>query len=217
MPAPAVSANLPHSPHRKGPIGQNGTANPHRRNPDPDRRRRPGRAWRSRPISASAACPAWSSSKAKDRPTIRAPPPSMRAPWSSCAASAWPTRCGRPRRRRISRTPRSTAPASTASRSPASSAPITAAEAPTPDSPERPQRCNQLWLDPILRDLASAQASVELRYRCRFETLRRRATASSPPLHDLATATSSASRSPPNMSSTAAAATARSAGPCASA
>ena len=43
---------------------------------------------------------------------------------------------------------------------------------PTPESPERPQRCNQLWLDPILRDLALAQSGVELRYRCRFETLR---------------------------------------------
>jgi 2-polyprenyl-6-methoxyphenol hydroxylase-like FAD-dependent oxidoreductase len=42
---------------------------------------------------------------------------------------------------------------------------------PTPESPERPQRCNQLWLDPILRDLAAAQAGVELRYRCRFESL----------------------------------------------
>ncbi len=43
---------------------------------------------------------------------------------------------------------------------------------PTPESPERPQRCNQLWLDPILRDLALAQSGAELRYRCRFETLR---------------------------------------------
>jgi 2-polyprenyl-6-methoxyphenol hydroxylase-like FAD-dependent oxidoreductase len=42
---------------------------------------------------------------------------------------------------------------------------------PTPESPERPQRCNQLWLDPILRDLAAAQSGVALRYRCRFESL----------------------------------------------
>ena len=42
---------------------------------------------------------------------------------------------------------------------------------PTPESPERPQRCNQLWLDPILRDLAAAQPGVALRYRCRFEVL----------------------------------------------
>jgi 2-polyprenyl-6-methoxyphenol hydroxylase-like FAD-dependent oxidoreductase len=42
---------------------------------------------------------------------------------------------------------------------------------PTPESPERPQRCNQLWLDPILRDLAAGQAGIELRYRCRFESL----------------------------------------------
>jgi 2-polyprenyl-6-methoxyphenol hydroxylase-like FAD-dependent oxidoreductase len=39
-------------------------------------------------------------------------------------------------------------------------------------SPERPQRCNQIWLDPILRDLAASFASVTLRYRCRFEALR---------------------------------------------
>jgi 2-polyprenyl-6-methoxyphenol hydroxylase-like FAD-dependent oxidoreductase len=43
---------------------------------------------------------------------------------------------------------------------------------PSAVSPERPQRCNQIWLDPILRDLAAAFASVTLRYRCRFESLR---------------------------------------------
>jgi 2-polyprenyl-6-methoxyphenol hydroxylase-like FAD-dependent oxidoreductase len=42
---------------------------------------------------------------------------------------------------------------------------------PTADSPERPQRCNQLWLDPILRDSAMSLPGVELRYRCRFESL----------------------------------------------
>ena len=41
----------------------------------------------------------------------------------------------------------------------------------TATSPERAQRCNQIWLDPILRDLATGFASVELRYRCRFEFL----------------------------------------------
>jgi 2-polyprenyl-6-methoxyphenol hydroxylase-like FAD-dependent oxidoreductase len=46
---------------------------------------------------------------------------------------------------------------------------------PTTESPERPQRCNQLWLDPILRDLAAAQAGVALRYRCRFESLQQEA------------------------------------------
>jgi 2-polyprenyl-6-methoxyphenol hydroxylase-like FAD-dependent oxidoreductase len=46
---------------------------------------------------------------------------------------------------------------------------------PTPVSPERPQRCNQLWLDPILRDLAAAQPGVALRYRCRFESLQQEA------------------------------------------
>jgi 2-polyprenyl-6-methoxyphenol hydroxylase-like FAD-dependent oxidoreductase len=42
---------------------------------------------------------------------------------------------------------------------------------PTAASPERPQRCNQIWLDPILRDLAQGFASVTLRYRCRFDEL----------------------------------------------
>jgi 2-polyprenyl-6-methoxyphenol hydroxylase-like FAD-dependent oxidoreductase len=37
-------------------------------------------------------------------------------------------------------------------------------------SPERPQRCNQLFLDPILRARASSFADVELRYRTRFES-----------------------------------------------
>ena len=41
---------------------------------------------------------------------------------------------------------------------------------PTETSPERPQRCNQLWLDPILRDLASGFSCVTLRYRWRFES-----------------------------------------------
>jgi 2-polyprenyl-6-methoxyphenol hydroxylase-like FAD-dependent oxidoreductase len=40
---------------------------------------------------------------------------------------------------------------------------------PSPVSPERAQRCNQLWFDPILRDLASGFPSVALRYWSRFE------------------------------------------------
>jgi 2-polyprenyl-6-methoxyphenol hydroxylase-like FAD-dependent oxidoreductase len=39
-------------------------------------------------------------------------------------------------------------------------------------SPERPQRCNQIWLDPILRDLASSYDSVTLRYNCKLEHFR---------------------------------------------
>jgi 2-polyprenyl-6-methoxyphenol hydroxylase-like FAD-dependent oxidoreductase len=57
---------------------------------------------------------------------------------------------------------------------------------PTPESPERPQRCNQLWLDPILRDLAASQAGVELRYRCRFESLRQESDRVIASAHDLA-------------------------------
>ncbi|HXQ50005.1 MAG TPA: FAD-dependent monooxygenase [Stellaceae bacterium] len=41
---------------------------------------------------------------------------------------------------------------------------------PTRTSPERPQRCNQLWLDPILRDRAAGFATVRLAYRTRFES-----------------------------------------------
>src|SRR5689334_12853438 len=41
----------------------------------------------------------------------------------------------------------------------------------TTTSPERAQRCNQIWLDPILRDLAASFQSVDLRYRWRFEQL----------------------------------------------
>src|SRR5215470_3328890 len=42
---------------------------------------------------------------------------------------------------------------------------------PTPTSPERAQRCNQIWLDPILRDVTLSHESVDLRYRWRFESL----------------------------------------------
>jgi 2-polyprenyl-6-methoxyphenol hydroxylase-like FAD-dependent oxidoreductase len=37
---------------------------------------------------------------------------------------------------------------------------------PIETSPERPQRCNQLWLDPILHELAAGYDAVTLRYRC---------------------------------------------------
>ena len=36
--------------------------------------------------------------------------------------------------------------------------------------PERPQRCNQLFFDPILRDRAGEFPHVELRFGCRFES-----------------------------------------------
>lgn len=42
---------------------------------------------------------------------------------------------------------------------------------PISHSPERPQRCNQLFLDPILIERARSLAGVELRWRCRFESL----------------------------------------------
>jgi len=37
-------------------------------------------------------------------------------------------------------------------------------------SPERPQRCNQIWLDPILRDRAAGFEGVTVRQQCRFES-----------------------------------------------
>jgi 2-polyprenyl-6-methoxyphenol hydroxylase-like FAD-dependent oxidoreductase len=41
---------------------------------------------------------------------------------------------------------------------------------PLPTTPERSQRCNQLFFDPIMRELAGSFPSVALRYRCRFES-----------------------------------------------
>jgi 2-polyprenyl-6-methoxyphenol hydroxylase-like FAD-dependent oxidoreductase len=45
--------------------------------------------------------------------------------------------------------------------------------APLPTTPERSQRCNQIWFDPILRRLAGGFPSVELRYNCRFQSFER--------------------------------------------
>jgi 2-polyprenyl-6-methoxyphenol hydroxylase-like FAD-dependent oxidoreductase len=44
---------------------------------------------------------------------------------------------------------------------------------PLPTTPERPQRCNQLWFDPILRDRAGQFDSVQLRYESRFDGFER--------------------------------------------
>src|SRR5581483_7430266 len=41
---------------------------------------------------------------------------------------------------------------------------------PLPTTPERSQRCNQIWFDPILKRLAESFPSVTLRYNCRFES-----------------------------------------------
>ncbi|MHA1108689.1 MAG: FAD-dependent monooxygenase, partial [Alphaproteobacteria bacterium] len=43
-------------------------------------------------------------------------------------------------------------------------------DAPLAHTPERPQRCNQLWFDPILRDAASRLPAISLRYGCRFKS-----------------------------------------------
>jgi 2-polyprenyl-6-methoxyphenol hydroxylase-like FAD-dependent oxidoreductase len=54
-------------------------------------------------------------------------------------------------------------------------------------SPERPQRCNQLWLDPILRERAAGFACVTIRLRCRFDSLVERNDRVVATVHDLAT------------------------------
>ncbi|MPZ38053.1 MAG: 2-polyprenyl-6-methoxyphenol hydroxylase [Rhizobiales bacterium] len=58
--------------------------------------------------------------------------------------------------------------------------------APSAESPERPQRCNQIWLDPILRELASGYDCVTLRYRSRFETAIEQGDRVLATVHDLA-------------------------------
>jgi 2-polyprenyl-6-methoxyphenol hydroxylase-like FAD-dependent oxidoreductase len=59
--------------------------------------------------------------------------------------------------------------------------------APNAISPERPQRCNQLWLDPILRARATSFPCVTLRLRCRFETFEQDEARVVAIVHDLAT------------------------------
>ncbi|HUZ74493.1 MAG TPA: FAD-dependent monooxygenase [Stellaceae bacterium] len=57
---------------------------------------------------------------------------------------------------------------------------------PLPTTPERSQRCNQLFFDPIMRKLAARFASVRLRYRCRFESFTETADGVLCQVHDLA-------------------------------
>jgi 2-polyprenyl-6-methoxyphenol hydroxylase-like FAD-dependent oxidoreductase len=59
--------------------------------------------------------------------------------------------------------------------------------APSAISPERPQRCNQLWLDPILRERARGFPSVTLRLRCRFESFEQDGEGVAATVRDLAT------------------------------
>jgi 2-polyprenyl-6-methoxyphenol hydroxylase-like FAD-dependent oxidoreductase len=54
-------------------------------------------------------------------------------------------------------------------------------------SPERPQRCNQLWLDPILRERATSFSSIDLRLRTRFESFVQDADGVDAVVRDLAT------------------------------
>jgi 2-polyprenyl-6-methoxyphenol hydroxylase-like FAD-dependent oxidoreductase len=57
---------------------------------------------------------------------------------------------------------------------------------PTMMSPERAQRCNQIWLDPILCERATSHNSTELRFRWRFEELREEGGRVLAIVHDLA-------------------------------
>jgi 2-polyprenyl-6-methoxyphenol hydroxylase-like FAD-dependent oxidoreductase len=56
---------------------------------------------------------------------------------------------------------------------------------PLPHTPERPQRCNQLWFNPVLRDHVNGQPSVEFRMRWRFERYERRGRGIAADLTDL--------------------------------
>jgi len=57
---------------------------------------------------------------------------------------------------------------------------------PLPTTPERSQRCNQLFFDPIMRKLAASFPSVRLRYRCRFESFAETEDGVTCTVHDLA-------------------------------
>jgi 2-polyprenyl-6-methoxyphenol hydroxylase-like FAD-dependent oxidoreductase len=57
---------------------------------------------------------------------------------------------------------------------------------PLPTTPERSQRCNQLFFDPIMRKLAASSTKVRLRYRCRFESFTETANGVVCTVHDLA-------------------------------
>jgi 2-polyprenyl-6-methoxyphenol hydroxylase-like FAD-dependent oxidoreductase len=58
--------------------------------------------------------------------------------------------------------------------------------APTVMSPERAQRCNQIWLDPILCERARSYPTNDLRFRWRFEALRQESDRAAAIVHDLA-------------------------------
>ncbi len=58
---------------------------------------------------------------------------------------------------------------------------------PLPHTPERPQRCNQLWFNPLLRDHVGGLASITVRMSCRFEGFDQDADGVSARLHDLDT------------------------------
>ncbi len=62
-------------------------------------------------------------------------------------------------------------------------------------TPEPPQRCNQIWFDPVLRERAEGFPSVKLRYRWRFDSFKQDAQGVTSSVTDLATGESHTVRS----------------------
>ncbi len=62
-------------------------------------------------------------------------------------------------------------------------------------TPEPPQRCNQIWFDPVLRERAEGFSSVALRYRWRFDSFTQNAQKVVSSVTDLATGESHTVRS----------------------
>jgi len=62
-------------------------------------------------------------------------------------------------------------------------------------TPEPPQRCNQIWFDPVLRERAESFASVALRYRWRFDSFEQDADSVTSSITDTATGESHTVRS----------------------
>jgi 2-polyprenyl-6-methoxyphenol hydroxylase-like FAD-dependent oxidoreductase len=62
-------------------------------------------------------------------------------------------------------------------------------------TPEPPQRCNQIWFDPVLRERAEGFPTVELRYRWRFDSFVQDAEGVSSGITDTATGESHTVRS----------------------
>src|SRR5258706_6013795 len=62
-------------------------------------------------------------------------------------------------------------------------------------TPEPPQRCNQIWFDPVLRERAEGFSTVKLRYRWRFDSFVQDALGVTSSITDIATGESHVIRS----------------------